>query len=68
MRGLRQWEGIMSETSKQKTEKKRYTKPQVTEVHLVAEEAVLSTCKTVPGNVGACNPPDLSCGSLSSGS
>ena len=40
--------------------KKRYVKPQLSKVRLVAKEAVLATCKYTNGNVGAC-APDTSC-------
>lgn len=38
--------------------KKEYVKPEVTQVELVADEAVLAACKT--GIEGEC-APDLSC-------
>jgi len=41
-------------------EKKAYTKPQVTEVRLVAGQAVLGNCKD--GSAGICLP-DLACAS-----
>ena len=52
----------MTNTEQPKVEKKAYTKPELTEVRLVAEEAVLSVCKN-----GANSPcdGDLSCVSLS---
>jgi hypothetical protein len=42
--------------------KKVYQKPQVTEVKLVAQEAVLSNCKDGPtGTLSAGCPGDLTC-------
>jgi hypothetical protein len=44
----------MTNDNQTKTDKKTYTKPQVTEVRLVAGEAVLSTCKNNTGGITAC--------------
>ena len=43
--------------------KKVYVKPILTEVRLVAQEAVLATCKENDGALAGC-APDLSCESL----
>jgi hypothetical protein len=53
-------EVIMTDANLTKTDKKIYSKPQVTVVHLVAEEAVLANCKDITGNQGAC-PDDAGC-------
>jgi hypothetical protein len=58
----------MSDSSLPKIEKKIYTKPLATEVHLVAEEAVLAVCKVVGGINASCNPPNPTCTSDQSGS
>lgn len=47
-----------------KTKRKTYKNPQLEQVKLVAEEAVLAGCKTVVGphsnkNNGSCNPANL---------
>jgi len=39
--------------------KKAYTKPTLSQIHLVAEEAVLSVCKS--GGFGECRPALLNC-------
>jgi len=57
----------MSDLSIPEKEKKIYTKPIATEVHLVAEEAVLATCKVVGGSNAAC-PSTPSCTADQSGS
>ena len=44
-----------------RTEKKLYSKPIVTEVHLVAGEAVLANCKQDNGTANICQ--DLLCAS-----
>jgi hypothetical protein len=52
----------MEDLAEKITEKKIYQKPQLTEVKLVAQEAVLATCKH--GNVSALAsdcPFDLTC-------
>jgi hypothetical protein len=51
----------MTKTEQAVVEKKAYTKPKLTEVRLVAEEAVLAVCKD--GAHGSC-APDLSCDSF----
>ncbi len=48
----------MSDSQKPEVKKKPYTKPQLTEVRLVAQEAVLGDCKNSAG--GDCEP-DLTC-------
>jgi hypothetical protein len=54
----------MSDYPKTGEEKKTYQKPQVTEVKLVAEEAVLATCKIGPIGGDATNcTTDLTCNS-----
>ena len=60
-------ESNMSDLSIPEKEKKIYTKPIATEVHLVAEEAVLATCKVVGGSNAAC-PSTPSCTADQSGS
>jgi hypothetical protein len=65
---IHRWEGIMFDSSLPIKEKKIYTKPLLTEVHLVAEEAVLSVCKVNGGVLATCNPPNPSCAIASSGS
>ncbi len=58
----------MPESNAIKTEKKIYSKPTITIVRLVAEEAVLAACKVVGGTQSACNPPDPTCTASTSGS
>jgi hypothetical protein len=53
----------MTDVQNIKVEKKAYAKPQVTEVRMVAGEAVLASCKTGPSGVSGCIPPDTRCGS-----
>jgi len=43
-------------------EKKTYVKPQVTEVRLIAAEAVLGFCKSGIGGFSICQPDDPLCG------
>jgi hypothetical protein len=43
------WEEIVPNTRTTKIKKKAYTKPQITEVRLVAEEAVLANCNDGTG-------------------
>ena len=50
----------MAETQRKENKRKEYKKPQVTEVKLVAEEAVLGNCKTNSSNQFGC-APDLGC-------
>jgi len=45
---------MMTESKPTKTAKKSYLKPQVTEVRLVAEQAVLANCKNSAGGPVAC--------------
>lgn len=56
-------------TSK-KPRKKRYVKPEIRQVLLRPEEAVLGNCKTAgvsgPGSVGTCSPGAIACSSLGS--
>ena len=48
-------------------QKKTYTKPKVTEVRLVAGEAVLALCKDPAGGLTQCyRKHDLTCGQASS--
>ncbi len=44
----------MTDTKPSKIKKKVYTKPQLTEVRLVAQEAVLGVCKTGNLSNGGC--------------
>ena len=44
----------MMESKPTKTEKKTYTKPKVTEVRLVPDEAVLNLCKEGNSMSGSC--------------
>ena len=50
----------MADTGQLNVEKKDYTKPTVTEVRLMAEEAVLATCKDGPSLQSPCGG-DLTC-------
>lgn len=51
----------MTNTEQTKAEKKIYTKPILTEVRLVAGEAVLGTCKNAFGGYDACQGVDAVC-------
>ena len=55
----------MADKKQVKIEKRKYNKPEVTEVRLVAGEAVLGFCKTgVVGGLSLCNSMgDPQCGS-----
>ncbi|WP_143302018.1 hypothetical protein [Candidatus Entotheonella palauensis] len=50
--------------------KKRYVKPEIRQVPLRPEEAVLGNCKTAgvsgPGSAGTCSPGAIACSSLGS--
>jgi hypothetical protein len=48
----------MTNSEKPKVEKKTYTKPTVTMIPLVAEEAVLGFCKLVRGVQTTCEDPN----------
>jgi hypothetical protein len=48
------WEESMTNTGQPKEEKKAYTKPSLTEVRLMAEEAVLGICKLGDGVQETC--------------
>lgn len=52
------------------TPKKPYVKPELRQVLLRPEEAVLGNCKTAgvsgPGSVGTCSPGAIACSSLGS--
>ena len=50
----------MPKAEQPEVEKKVYTKPQMTEIRLVADEAVLGLCKYNNGNQGLCGG-DSSC-------
>lgn len=52
----------MAEENPVEVKKKTYLKPQVTEVRLVAGEAVLGFCKNGSGNIQLCQPADPQCG------
>jgi hypothetical protein len=54
------WEETVTNTGQPKEEKKVYTKPSLTEIRLVAEEAVLGLCKNGNGNIDECGSA-LSC-------
>jgi len=59
----------MTDTEQIKTDKKVYSKPLVTEVQLVAGEAVLGDCKGAVGNLALCQSQgNLSCTSSSAAS
>ena len=58
------WEEFMAETRKPTTDKKPYTKPQVTEVRLAAQEAVLALCKDGGFSPTLCNS-DQTCNQTS---
>lgn len=45
----------MSKRLERSKRRKPYQKPQLSQVELVAEEAVLAGCKTLDGNVGVTN-------------
>jgi hypothetical protein len=45
---------MMIEIHQTNTQKKTYSKPQVTEVRMVAEEAVLSNCKNAASGYDIC--------------
>ena len=51
-------EEFVTDSKTSHVKKKVYTKPKVTEIQLVAQEAVLSVCKD--GAMGVCTP-DLTC-------
>lgn len=51
----------MKDELQDKTGKRTYEKPQVTEVRLVAGEAVLATCKDAVGGITICHTVDLAC-------
>ncbi len=53
------------DTNQENAQKKLYVKPQVTEVRLVAGEAVLATCKNGPSTFSECQPIPESCGTAS---
>jgi hypothetical protein len=53
---------LVPEKNLKKIDKRTYTKPQVTEVSLVAGEAVLGTCKTSAGGLVACIAISENCG------
>jgi hypothetical protein len=53
------WEETVTNTGQPKEEKKVYTKPSLTEIRLVAEEAVLGFCKN--GNDEVCFPITVNC-------
>lgn len=52
------YEGMMTNLNLPKVEKKTYSKPKLTEVKLVAKEAVLDVCKNgddqTPGCINVC--------------
>jgi hypothetical protein len=50
----------MSDSQQPEEKKKVYTKPQATEIRLVAEEAVLGLCKLNNGSKNICLP-DVTC-------
>ncbi len=50
----------MADSQPEEIKRKEYKKPQVTEVKLVAEEAVLGNCKNNNGVQASC-APDLAC-------
>lgn len=52
----------MDAAKQSKTEKEPYSKPQVTEIHLVAGEAVLGVCKNAENGHDFCQAQgDTSC-------
>ncbi len=57
----------MPEPNATKTEKKTYTRPIVTIVRLVPEEAVLAICKLTAVE-GTCSPPNPTCATDGPGS
>lgn len=46
-------DGLMIDSKLPKVEKKAYTKPKLSEVRLVPQEAVLGVCKLGSGNAAA---------------
>lgn len=51
----------MSDENQVKIEKRKYVKPEVIEVRLVAGEAVLGFCKNAIGGISLCTPGDPDC-------
>ncbi len=51
----------MTDKEEIETKRRTYKKPEVEQVRLAAEEAVLTGCKmsinSGPGQLGSCNPP-----------